>query len=99
MATSRQATVSRLALGGLALGAAKVNLDQSSSATVNAKDALDYEIEMVLSLKYVGQPKVGQSRSIPIFVGPIDQRRRGACGITRNLQASPGSRPSSPRRI
>jgi hypothetical protein len=54
---------SRLALGGLALGAAKVQLDQSSSATVNAKDALDYQIGNSSSLKYVGKPKIGQSRS------------------------------------
>jgi eukaryotic-like serine/threonine-protein kinase len=53
----------RLALGGLALDAAEVDLDQSSSATVNAKDALDYQIANGSSLKYVGQPKIGQSQS------------------------------------
>ena len=54
---------SHVALGGLVLDAAKVNLEQSSSATVNAKDALDYQLENASRLKYVGQPKVGQSKS------------------------------------
>jgi eukaryotic-like serine/threonine-protein kinase len=54
---------SRLALGGLALDAAKVDLGQASSATVNAKDALDYQLDNGSSLKYLGKPKLGKSRS------------------------------------
>ena len=54
---------SRLALGGLALGAATVDLEQASSATVNAQDSLDYQLDNSSSLKYVGKPKLGKSRS------------------------------------
>jgi hypothetical protein len=54
---------SRLALGGLALDGAEVQLGQASSATVNAKDALDYRLNHGSSLRYVGHPKVGRSVS------------------------------------
>jgi hypothetical protein len=54
---------SRLALGGLALDRAEVDLGQASSATVNAKDALDYRLDQGSSLRYVGHPEVGRSES------------------------------------
>jgi serine/threonine-protein kinase len=54
---------SRLALAGLALDAARAAMDHSSSATVNARDTLDYTVENGSHLKYVGKPRVGLARS------------------------------------
>ena len=54
---------SRLALAGLAVDTAMARLEHSSSATVNVKEAIDYEIGQVSNLRYVGNPKVGRSES------------------------------------
>jgi hypothetical protein len=53
----------RLALGQLALDRAEVELGHASSATIHAKDALDYRMNNGSSLKYVGKPKLGRSKS------------------------------------
>jgi eukaryotic-like serine/threonine-protein kinase len=54
---------SRLALAGLAVDTANARLEHSSSATVNVKEAIDYQIGRGSSLRYVGSPKVGRSES------------------------------------
>jgi hypothetical protein len=53
----------QVVLAGLAVDAAKVQLEQSSSATINATGSLDYELDNSSSLKYVGKPQIGRSRS------------------------------------
>ena len=52
-----------LALAGLELDGVKAELDHSSSATVNAKDLVDYQVGNSSSLKYIGKPRVGQARA------------------------------------
>ena len=54
---------SHLFLTGLALDAAKVKMDHASSATVNARDTLDYQLGNSSVLKYIGKPKVGVAES------------------------------------
>jgi serine/threonine-protein kinase len=51
----------RLALGGLALDRAEVQLAHAGSATVNAREALDYRLSFGSTLKYVGKPAIGRS--------------------------------------
>jgi len=52
---------SRFALGALALDAAEVHLDHSSSAVVNAKSNLDYNLGNSSNLRYAGNPAIGRS--------------------------------------
>jgi hypothetical protein len=53
----------RLAFGALALDRAEVELAHAGSATVNAKDALDYELTFGSTLRYVGTPKIGRAEA------------------------------------
>ena len=54
---------SLLGLAGLALEGAKAELEHSSSAIVNVKDTLDYQLENNSNLKYVGKPKLEAASS------------------------------------
>jgi serine/threonine-protein kinase len=52
---------SRLALAALVLDAVTADLDHSSSATVDARESIDYQLGSSSVLKYVGNPKLGRS--------------------------------------
>ncbi len=60
-ATIKGAFSGRFSLGDLALDAADVRLDHSSSAVVHAKSNLDYNLGHSSKLRYVGNPAIGRS--------------------------------------
>jgi serine/threonine-protein kinase len=60
-ATLKGAFSGRFSLGDLVLDAAEVRLDHSSSAVVNAKSHLDYNLGYSSHLRYAGNPAIGRS--------------------------------------
>ncbi len=52
---------STLQLGGLTVEVAEVELSHGATATVHATKKLDYDVEFVSRLKYLGNPAIGKS--------------------------------------
>jgi hypothetical protein len=52
----------RLALAGFTTQSASVLLGGASQATIQVKNALDYDLTGVSNLKYGGEPQVGKAR-------------------------------------
>jgi serine/threonine-protein kinase len=90
---------SRLALAELALDAAVVRLDQASSATINAKSRVEYQVGQASRLRFLDNPAVtgsvsphgGSARAVrPGDDQPAGEKKKPAA-------AAPGAEPS-PRR-
>ncbi len=62
-ATLRASGASQLQLGHFALDSANVNLSGASTATVNVKSRLDYDLSGASHLTYSGNPTIGSSRT------------------------------------